>query len=467
MLTNLACRNAKPQNTTYRLIDHSNLYLEIRPSGVKSWRYRYNIHGKENTLSIGQYPETSILDARNAMEEAKANIKKGVDPNHAKRQEQQQAEYANTQTFELVTKEWFDTYLDTWKPDTAEIIWRRFELYLFPYIGKDPIKSLTSAIMLKCFRRIEKQSHDVSTRVFKHTNKVFEHAGLTGRIDKNPLEFMYNALKKYKRGYYKSIPINQLPKLLKTLNDHNQRLYRQTWLAVRLLMLTAVRTNELIRAKWPEIDFEKALWTIPAERMKMKLEHVVPLSKQALVMFKELKEVNGHREWVFPRKGQYSKPMSNSTIIRVLERIGYKGEMTGHGFRSLFMGVAKEKLNYKHDVPDRQLAHTPKGNNGQAYDRATFLDDRIELMQEYADYIDDPTNYQPHRKVMYDNRNNGFQKQTGSIAYPNYSRDYTTRIIYRTTDLIQADKKPDISETTQRPWQYTQLLVDAGYSKTL
>lgn len=404
MLTDFAAKNAKPKNKPYRLVDYSNLFLEVRPTGKKTWRYRYALFGKENSLSIGQYPDVSLIEARKAMEEAKALIKQGIDPNFVKRQTSFQAQYYHAQTLAVVTKEWFDTYLDTWSADTAEIIWRRFEIHLFPGIGNDPIASLTPSRMLAVFRKVEKQSRDVSQRVYKHTLKVFNHAKLTGRIKENPLIELGDALKKYKRGHFKAVPISQLPDLLKTITEYSPRLYRQTYLAVRLLIITAVRTNELIKARWCEIDFERALWTIPAERMKMKQEHVIPLSRQALAYFSELKEMNGHREWVLPRKGHYKKHMSEATIMRVIERIGYKDKMTGHGFRSVFMGVAKEKLHYPHDVPDRQLAHAPKGTNGKAYDRADYMNERIELMQEYADYIEDPINYQPRRKVTYDDR---------------------------------------------------------------
>ncbi|WP_138485498.1 tyrosine-type recombinase/integrase [Dyadobacter bucti] len=187
--------------------------------------------------------------------------------------------------------------------------------------------------------------------------------------------------------HFASIDIDELPKLLDALTKCKAQLYRQTYIAIWLMLLTALRTSELIEARWSEIDFEKAMWTVSAERMKMKKTHLVPLATQTVALLRELYEITGHKELMFPSIPRPRKAMSKGTILVALKRMGYRNKMTGHGFRSLFMSVVKEKLGYSHEVADRQLAHTPKSSVDRAYDRAKFLPQRVSMMQEYADYL--------------------------------------------------------------------------------
>ncbi|GAA3946790.1 tyrosine-type recombinase/integrase [Chitinophaga oryziterrae] len=208
-------------------------------------------------------------------------------------------------------------------------------------------------------------------------------------MESDPSHGVEVALKKYKRGHFASLSVDKFPKFLIDLHNYQGRLTRQTYLAIRLMFLTFVRTKELIQVKWTEIDFDKALWIIPAERMKMRSPHLVPLSKQATRILEELKQMNGKSEYVFPGFYRHKKHMSNGTILVALGRMGYTGKMTGHGFRSLALGILKEKLGYSHEIADRQLAHVPKSSTDRAYDRAQFLKQRTEMMQTYATYLDD------------------------------------------------------------------------------
>ena len=219
MLTDFTCKNAKPKDKTYRLVDHNNLVLEVRPTGKKVWCFRYSLFNRENTLTISEYPSVGIAEARATMQDARTQVKQNIDPNDAKRQRDNQAQYGHSQTFQLVAKEWFDNYLDIWTEDTAEVIWRRFEINVFPEIGSDPIASLSRSRMLSVFRKIEKVSHDVSYRTFKHCVRIFKHAKDTDRIAENPIYDLGDTLKKYKRRHFKAIHIGKLPELLKKLQE--------------------------------------------------------------------------------------------------------------------------------------------------------------------------------------------------------------------------------------------------------
>ena len=214
----------------------------------------------------------------------------------------------------------------------------------------------------------------------------------TGRAERDPTYGLEAAMKKFKRGHYASVSVDEFPEFLTCLKSYESRVNRQTFLALQLLLLTFVRTCELVEAKWDEINFKDKMWVISAERMKMKLPHVVPLSRQSLTIFKELKTLNPGREFILPGYYKPKKPMCKNTMLVAIKRMGYNGKMTGHGFRSLALGILKEKLSYPHEVADRQLAHVPKSSVDRAYDRALFLPQRTKMMQDYANYLDTVAN---------------------------------------------------------------------------
>jgi integrase len=216
---------------------------------------------------------------------------------------------------------------------------------------------------------------------------VFKYAIATGRAESDPTYGLEAALRKFKRGHYASISVDEFPEFLACLNNYESHVNRQTFLALKLLLLTFVRTCELVEARWEEINFEKAMWVVPAERMKMNLPHMVPLSQQSLAILRELKELNANREFIFPGYYNPRRHMCKNTMLVAIKRMGYNGKMTGHGFRSLALGILKEKLSCSHEIADRQLAHVPKSSVDRAYDRALFLPQRIKMMQEYADYM--------------------------------------------------------------------------------
>lgn len=388
-LSDFACRNAKPQPRIYKLFDGGGLYLEVMPKGSKNWRLKYRYLGKEKRISFGSYPQVSLLKAREEREAAKKELKNGNDPSALRQQELRLAKYNAQQTFELIAREWHKEYYDRWSEGHAKDILRRLEADVFTQIGRMPISQVTAPVIYSCVKKIEDRgAQELARRALQMIGQVFRYATITGRAQRDLTIEIRGALKKQNKGHYASIKVGQLPDLVKALNANEARLYRQTILSIKLLMLTFVRTRELIEAPWSEFDLEKSVWNIPAERMKMRNPHIVPLSRQAVEMLKELQGINGKRKYILPSISKPNKPMSNNTILKALERMGYGGEMTGHGFRSLAMSAIKEKLNYRHEVIDRQLAHLPRNKVDRAYDRAEFLEERTKMMQDWADYID-------------------------------------------------------------------------------
>jgi integrase len=269
---------------------------------------------------------------------------------------------------------------------------RRLEQDLFPVIGRKPIRDITSQMMLDVIRRIEERSaFEMARRAMQMSGHIFRYAVLTNRAEKDPTQALKGALKPYKKGNYAAMEIKEFPEFLAKLNRNEARLFPTTRIMFDLMMLTFVRTSELIKAEWSEFDLDAREWRIPAERMKMRKEHIVPLSKQAIAHLKELKRINGDTKYVFPSQRDPRKHISNNAILVALDRMGYRGIHTGHGFRALAMSTIKEKLGYRHEVVDRQLAHAPGNQVDKAYDRAKFLDERTEMMQKWADYIDKQT----------------------------------------------------------------------------
>lgn len=388
-LTDLACKNARPQSKPYKLTDSGGLILEVLPSGYAVWRYRYRIFGKEKSLTIGQYPYVSLSEARNAREVAKTQLVRGIDPSAEKQEEKRLAQYKNAQTVEVVAREWHKHHYSTWSERHAKNILSRLEQNVFPSLGKIPISKLAISDVLNCLQKIEgRGACDLTRRIKQNIGQFLRYAVVTGRATRDFTPDLRGSLKKYRRGNFASIEIEELPDFLLTLEKNERRLFPQTIYATKLLMLTLVRTTELINAKWPEFDFQKKQWAIPAERMKMKRQHIVPLSKQTIAILIKLKELYGDQGYILPSVIRRSKPISNSTILKGLDALGYKGKMTGHGFRSLGMSTIKQELGYRHEVVDRQLAHLPKNDVDKAYDRAKFIAERTKMLQKWADYID-------------------------------------------------------------------------------
>ncbi len=391
-LTDRTCKTAKAKDKPYKLSDGGGLYLLVQPDGSRYWRLKYYILGKERLLAIGVYPLVSLAEAREKRDQARKLLASGRDPAVMKKEAQRIAIRKSMNTFEIVAREWHEKQKSGWTANHADCVMRRLEVNVFPYIGTRAIDEIDAPELLESvLRRIEKRGAlEVASRVKQICGQVFRYGIATGRCQRDHAADLKDALKHGKAGHYAALDIKDMPTFLNVLEKNDARLYARTRRAIRLLMLCFTRTSELICAPWDEFDLENGIWEIPAARMKMGRPHIIPLSRQAIEILKEQKEETAHLNtpWVFPSQISPRKPMSNNTILFAIGRMGYKGRMTGHGFRALAMTAIKERLGYRHEVVDRQLAHAPASKVDRAYDRAQFLDERTQMMQEWADYLD-------------------------------------------------------------------------------
>lgn len=389
MLTDTACKNTKPSNKPKKLFDGGGLYLEITPSGGRHWKLKYRYFNKEKKLSLGAYPLISLREARERREDAKKLLDKKIDPSLVKKELDRNILEESTNTFEAIALEWHDTVNGKWSEDYAKTILKRMKTDIFPTIGKIPIKSITPPILLNALKKIEDRGvFETTKRARQYCSQIFRYAVATGKAERDISVDIIGAFRHVKVEHHAALDVKELPEFLDKLNRNEARLFSQTQTAIRLMLLTFVRTAELLEATWEEINFKDKVWVIPAERMKMRKAHIVPLSKQVLEILKSLKEANAQWQYILPSQQSPRKPMSNNTILYALYRMGYKGKTTGHGFRALAMTAIKEKLGYRHEVVDRQLAHAHRNSVDAAYDRAQFLDERTIMMQDWANYID-------------------------------------------------------------------------------
>ncbi len=325
-LTDLACKNAKPKEKAYKLADSQGLFLLVSPNGSRYWRMNYRYEGKQKTLSLGRYPDTPLGQAREKCLTAKKLLASGVDPSQAKKEDKRQSRLNASNTFEAIGREWFELNKDSWSENHAKTIIRRLEQDIFPSIGYRPIKEIKALDLLDLARTIEARgAYEMTRRAIQYCSQIFRYAVVTGRAEVDPAPSLKGALKPYKRGHYAALSPKELPDFIKALGKNEIRAFPQTLIAIELLMYTFVRTGELIKAKWEEIDFETATWEIPAERMKMRRPHIVPLSRQVIERLKRLRELNPHpnRPYILPSSHNPKSHMSNNTVLVALDRMGY------------------------------------------------------------------------------------------------------------------------------------------------
>ena len=397
-LTQLQVRNAKPKDKPYKLADGGGLYLEVMPTGGKLWRMKFRQpDGKENRLSFGSFPEVSLVDARTKRDEARGLLAAGADPARARAEQARHARLAAQNTFEHVARDWHRTMINKWQPQTAQEILRRFESDIFPAFGHMPIGEIQAPDVLDAIRAIERRGAlEIANRQTANCSRVFKYAIRCGLAERNPAEFLREVLQPREKGHFAAIGTDGLPEFLRALFANEACMGVPTRVAMRLMLLVFVRTSELIETSWSEIDLERGEWIIPWKRMKRgkrrinpdKTDHHVCLSRQALFLLRDLHRHTGGGAYLFPNLRDPKRPMSNNTLLKALERMGYKGDMTGHGFRALAMSTLKENLGYRHEVVDRQLAHAQKDKLESAHDRAKYLEERRKMMQCWADYID-------------------------------------------------------------------------------
>jgi integrase len=385
-LTVTEVKNAKPKDKPYRLFDGGGLYLEIAPSGGKLWRMKYRFAGKEKRLAFGVFPDVSLAEARERREQARKLLAKGQDPGQAKKQEKAAAE-AQTETFELVAREWFAKQKPTWAASHSARLMARLERLVFPFVGALPVKDLGAPDLLALGRRIEARGTvDTAHRVVQIVGQIMRYAVATGRAERNPSADLRGALAPVKAKHFASLTDpRDVAKLLRVVEEYQGSYVVRC--ALRLAPLIFVRPGELRRAEWPELDLDGAEWRIPAEKMKMKVQHIVPLSKQAVAILREIHPLTGSGKYVFPglRPG---RTLSENTLNAALRNLGFaKDEMTSHGFRAMASTILHEQ-GWSSDVIERQLAHKDRNKVRAAYNHAEHLPERRRMMQAWADYLD-------------------------------------------------------------------------------
>jgi integrase len=387
-LTDVAVKTAKPKAKAFKLTDERGMFLLVSPNGSKWWRLKYRIAGKEKSLSLGVYPDVSLKDARIKRDDARALIAEGVDPSQNRKAQKQSSEEHGANSFEVVAREWLEKASPGWTSGHEAKVRASLEGNAFPWLGASPIADIKASDLLTVLRRVEARGAvHTAHRVHQQCGKVFRYAIATGRAERDVAADLRGALAKETRSHHASITDTKaIGELMRDIAGY-QGMF-PTKCALRLAPLVFVRPGELRHAEWAEIDFEKSEWRIPAEKMKMRAVHIVPLSTQAVAILKELYPLTSGGRYVFPSVRTHDRPMSENTVTAALRGLGYEsGEMTGHGFRSMASTLLNEQ-GWNGDAIERQLAHGERNKVRGAYNYAEYLPERRKMMQAWADYLD-------------------------------------------------------------------------------
>lgn len=388
-LTDLKVSKAKPKSKPVTLFDGGGLFLLVTPTGGKLWRFKYRFEGKERLMSFGSYPEISLSDAREKREKTRKQVANGVDPCVARKAQKEISKEQNANSFEVIAREWHAKFTPTWTPGHSVTIMSRMQRDLFPYLGALPIHEIRAKELLTTLARVASRGAlETAHRLRTIAGQVFRYAVVTGRAERDPSADLKGALPSPKKKNHAAIiDPKKVTGLLRAIDGYRGSFIVKS--ALQLAPMFFLRPGELRHAEWNEFDFDAVSWSIPASKMKMKKGHIVPLSRQAIEILKELQPLTGHSRYVFPCHRSPLRCMSNNAINAALRRMGFTGdEMTGHGFRAMARTNIDEKLHIRTDFIEHQLAHAVKGPNGTAYDRATYLDERMEMMQLWSDYLD-------------------------------------------------------------------------------
>lgn len=387
-LTDAAVKNAAPKEKQYTLYDSEGLFLLVMPNGSKLWRWKYRIKGeRERRPSLGVYPKVSLRAARLERDRLQAELRRGIDP-AAQKQALKAVERAAGETFQLIAEEWHQKFRHTWTDNTALTIISRLQKDIFPYIGARPIREITPPELLAVIRRIESRGAvETARRDLQKCGEIFRYALATGRAERDVAADLRGAIAPPKKRHFAALhEPKEIGELLKAIEGYQGS--PVTRCALKLAPLTFVRPGELRHAEWTELNLEEGEWRIPGARMKMREKHIVPLSRQALEVLQELQPLTGGGRFVFPGARSAERPMSENAVLAALRRMGYeKGEMTGHGFRSMASTILHEQ-GWPSDVVERQLAHGDRNKVRAAYNFAQHLPERRKMMQAWADYLD-------------------------------------------------------------------------------
>jgi len=388
VLTDTAIKRSRPSEKPYKLADGKGLYLLVNPSGSKLWRWKYRHEGKEKLMPFGAYPDVSLADARVRHAEARRLLAAGSDPMVQRKVKKEAVIESQENAFSAIAALWFDHWKVNKSSRHVDATRRRLEANVYAAIGDRPIALIEPPELVAMVRAIEARgAGDLAKRALETVGQVFRYAVAHGYTRRNPVaEFKpSDVLCPTKKVNLARVDAKELPQLLRAIEVYRGKVL--TRLAMKLLALTFVRTSELIEARWAEIDFEDRRWNIPAQRMKMDTPHIVPLARQAIEVLELLRPLTGSGELIFPGDRDPMKPMSNNTILLALDRMGYRGRQTGHGFRGLASTILHEQ-GYNHEYIELQLAHAPRNAVSAAYNHALYLEPRAKMMQEWADYLE-------------------------------------------------------------------------------
>ena len=390
-LTDIQCKNAKPKERPYKLFDGGGLYLEVLTSGKRLWRLKYYFLKKEKRISFGAYPLVSLAEAREKRDNAKKLLIDSIDPSKARKNQKAEISKNAENTFKAIALEWYDLNSERWSKGYAQKNMRILEMNLFPYIGGDPIAEIKPPDLLDCLRKVEKRGAlDIATKTKQIAGMVFRYGIQTGKCEWNAAENLNGALKTRKTKHFAAFDEKQLPAFLKALERNEARMFERTRRAVWFSLYTFQRPGEIRQAQWSEIDWEAKEWHISANKMKMRRDHIVPLSHQALEILEAQREEVEHlnTDWVFPSQVKHRNPMSDGTVNKAIKSLGFGDIAVAHGFRALARTTIREKLKYDSEVIEKQLAHKTRNPLGEAYDRTQFLDERKKMMSAWANYVD-------------------------------------------------------------------------------
>lgn len=387
-LTDTKIRTAKPREKEYKLFDGDGLYILITPSGGKLWRFKYRYDGKHKLLAFGSYPEINLLEARQRRDHARRLLANNVDPG-AVRKAQKQSKIEDTETVEVIAREWHEKFKSKWTEGHATKILRALERDVFPWIGTRPIKEIKAPELLTVLRRVESRGVlEGAHRIRGLCSQFFRYAVATGRAERNPAQDLIGALAPAKENHLAAITEPaKVRELLLAIDGYAGSYVVKCALQISPLVFT--RPGELRHMEWSEVDFDNALWSIPAEKMKMREAHLVPLSKQALKILRDVQKLTGVSRYAFPSGRTFDRPMSNNAVLAALRYMGYtKDEMTPHGFRAMARTILDEVLQIRPDFIEAQLAHRVSDPLGRSYNRTHHLIERRKMMQSWADYLD-------------------------------------------------------------------------------
>ena len=383
-LADTRIRSLKPSDKPYRLTDGGGLGLEVRPTGGRLWRYRYRLAGKENVFAIGAYPEVSLKEARNARDDARKLVKKGIHPAHQRKADRLETAHENANTFETIAREWLEANKKHWTLRTYLQRKRLLERDVLPTIGALPMRQVTPADGYKILQRIEKRAPQMAVIAKQSIGAISRLAILTMRADSDISYPLRNAVKTAPVRHKRPLRPNEIPKFFTALDQYPG--YFPTKAAIRLLWFTLARPKEVLEASWDEFDFDNAVWTIPAERMKMRRPHTFPLPTQAIELLGVLQGISGSFQCLIPNRSDPRRHATPTLLVKAFNSMGYTGKFSPHGIRVTGRTILGEQ-GHPRDVLERQLAHQD-AKHVRAYDQGDRLEARRVIMQQWADYLD-------------------------------------------------------------------------------